>query len=658
MNTYRYFFILFALLSVVLPSQAQEVTERPEWAGVWIDRKNRPADFITITDYIDPSDIAGEAGRIQWRHIEPNPGEFDFSRIQEFLERARDNDYYYYFVLWTGHHSPEWIYNEGGVPKVYMREETWAGNDFHPYYVHENFRTLAKNMFAELAAYLAGLPKNLSERLAFIQPGFGATGDRQLYKGEPFESQYEINSDEYLDYMQDMTLALTGEFNKYPETENIRFLWNIDDFDGSDPSDLEGISDRLLGERLYSEWVRSNYETQLRKQQFTIAIGYMDPNEMNQDNRQRAAFYGYETGIPEFVRGEFNDSRWPFTDIAEVSLPWYYYWTAISSVDRGLDGWEIEWSGLQRAHEYGFLDALRFSTRHSFYKQPETSPHAFIALRDVLDYSDDERFPSSEYGAANRNNTSRINAILDAYSAYGAANDDTPAVQNRNGAQYFLNSKGLNDVMWNVIDRNYQRHMVQIDPNETSVGWWRVGSKDEPYGRFARAFENSTGRDTMYFQFVDGFIKSPPSSVDVKVIYYDEFEGSTWELRYDNGSGDMAVALSVTGEGEEVWKTETVTLSDAVFARNGARGADLVLVNTDDHDDKFHMIEITRTPDSMVASNEIMPTGWDNASAHFPGWLNDTYAPWIWSNAWGKWLYMPDEGMLANGNWFFVPRNF
>ncbi len=565
--------------------------ERPEWVGLWIDTVNQFQDRNkSITNYISSSDIAGEAGRVQWRNVEKSPNEFDFSQILDSLTVARDNDHYYYFVFWTGEFSPRWIYDHG-VPEVKMTTPAHWGNDTHPFYLDENYKTYVKRFLSEMARYLAELPADLRERLAFIQPGFGSTGDRQLYKGTPpVDPQYTISPEQYVEFMKEMTLAVAEEFNKYPETRDIMFLWNVDDYDGSNPAQLNGVGAQKRQEMLYAEWMHGNFNTNIRKQQFTIAIGYMANDEKTQDDEQRAAFYGLETGIPQFVRGEFTDRRFAHTDLAKVSREWYYYWTAISSVDRGLDAWEIEWEGLLR----GYMEAFQFSNRHSFYKQPETSPHAFIALRDVLDYSDDERFPSSEYGAANRNNTSRINAILDAYSAYGAANDDTPAVQNRNGAQYFLNSQGLNDVMWNVIDRNYQRHMVQIDPNETSVGWWRVGSKEDPYGRFARAFESSTGRNAMYFQFVDGFIDGPPASLEVKVIYYDEFEGSTWELHYDNGGEEMAVAMSVTGEGGGVWKTHTVTLTDAVLARNGPRGADLALVNTDDNDDKFHLVEVKR----------------------------------------------------------------
>jgi len=58
-----------------------------------------------------------------------------------------------------------------------------------------------------------------------------------------------------------------------------------------------------------------------------------------------------------------------------------------------------------------YLEAFKFSTRYSFFKKASTCPYAFIALRDVLDYSDKERFPENKYGPANRKNKDRGTAI-------------------------------------------------------------------------------------------------------------------------------------------------------------------------------------------------------------------------------------------------------
>ena len=53
-------------------------------------------------------------------------------------------------------------------------------------------------------------------------------------------------------------------------------------------------------------------------------------------------------------------------------------------------------------------------------------------------------------------------------------------------------------------------------------------------------------------------------------------------------------ALAVTGKGDQQWHHEVVTVEDAVLRHGGAKGADFALVNTDDQDDIFSLIEVQR----------------------------------------------------------------
>ncbi len=558
-------------------------SEPPSWAGLWFNLSNDPRDVRAMG-----VDFAGISGRQLWSNLEPQKGEYDFSSIKTNLEAAEETDSYWYFVLWTGPHSPEWLY-DNGVPLV----QTDARPYEFPYYLDEDYQNYIIALFDELAASIAGYRPELIERLAFVQPGFGSTGDRQLYKGTPDDPQYNISKEEYVDFMKEMTIAFTSAFERHESTSDVRFLWNIDDYDGSDPSQLEGRPEGKQGEMLYGAWMKENYNCQLRKQQFTIAIGYMTPNEMDQDNEQRDNFFGNTGrwgGNPEFVRGEFNDSRWADIPRAKLNQTLNYYWTSISSVDRGLDAWEIK-----ELHE-DYKEAYAFSHRYSFYKRAETSPVAFIALRDVLDYSDKSRFPENEYGQASRTNQARIDNILADYEDYGARNDDNETVKSYNQAQYLLNATGYNDCTWNVIARNYRRFITQIDANETSAGYWRVGiTQDQPYGRFARGFDVENGKNTMYFDVDDQFFlgnrMEEENNLKVKIIYYAEEEGS-WELQYHATDGTMKTALEVTNEVGQGWLSKEVELDDALLDNGGPRGADLVLQNTGGTNVKFHLTEV------------------------------------------------------------------
>jgi hypothetical protein len=161
--------------------------------------------------------------------------------------------------------------------------------------------------------------------------------------------------------------------------------------------------------------------------------------------------------------------------------------------------------------------------------------------------------------------------------------------------------RGFNDAGWQIFRGNYERFLHQIDPDETSAGWWRVGGEvtaSTPiYSRFARGFDHSHGKDALYFDIKDGFFSGKPLGgrypVTVRVVYYDKGSGR-WALEYDAVGDPKKTAYVVTKTDSGTWKDRTVTLSDAYFGNRGPRGADLALVNTDAEDDVFHMIEATR----------------------------------------------------------------
>jgi hypothetical protein len=56
----------------------------------------------------------------------------------------------------------------------------------------------------------------------------------------------------------------------------------------------------------------------------------------------------------------------------------------------------------------------------------------------------------------------------------------------------------------------------------------------------------------------------------------------------------MKTARTFTGQGGSQWRTETTQLTDAVLDHGGDRGCDFALVNTDDKDEQFSLIEFHR----------------------------------------------------------------
>ena len=552
--------------------------ERPLWAGFFTNCKNEKIDTERFPF------IKGAADRVKWADIETSPEVYDWSKMDSQIRNAVKGNYYYYFVLWTGPHSPEWIY-EQGVPKVAVKGG--KGKDFFPYYLDQNYINYFHRFIGKLADHIASLSEKERNVFAFIQPAFGSTGDRQLYKGTPIDQRFKINAQQYLEFCSRATKRFYEAFDKQ-ELKHIRFLFNVDN--ESNPKVLKGAKAAKAGELLYANWLRQNYSIELRKQQFTIAIGYQTNGEIVQDNELRPSFFGLNGNKPEFVRGEF--SKFGQSEIFLENPIWNYYWTAISTVDRGLDLWEVDYNTVKTGkYDEGFA----FASRYSYYKQPQTSQYAFIALRDVLDSADTVRFPEEKYGKAAQSNAERVNKIEAEFNKYGAKVGDLHAATSLSGSNYLYEAKAMNDVGFELIARNYSRFITQIDANESSVGLWRVGPTNQPYGRYARGFENSSGRKRMYFDLDDNFFSiDSKTNITLKIIYLDNGTGK-FSVRYDSSSDHDKTAVTITKANSGRWVSKSITIADGAFANKGPRNSDFSLVNEDNEDDVFHMIEIMKS---------------------------------------------------------------
>lgn len=429
-------FIIIAMLFSVCDVPA---IERPGWAGFFTGKTNEEIDTKRFPY------IKGFADRCQWGEMEPKPEVYDWTKMDVRIRNAVKGNYHYYFVLWTGPHSPQWIY-DNGVPKVVCSES--KGKSIFPYYLDKNYVSYFYRFIGKMAEHIASLPEAERNAIAFIQPAFGSTGDKQLYKGTPKDPQYEISARQYLEFCSGATVRFYEAFNR-PELKHIKFLFNVDD-EGEVNEQGKEKSDRKLGEQLYANWLHQNYTIDLRKQQFTIAIGYQANGEIHQDRVLRPTFYGLNGSNPEFVRGEF--SKFSEGGIFQENPIWNYYWTAISTVDRGLDMWEVTYDVVKTGK---YNEAFEFASRYSYYKQPGTSPNAFVALRDVLDSADTARFPEGTYGKANQNNDERVKKIESEFRKYGAKVEDLNAVTTLQGSNYLFESKAMNDVGFDLIARNY-----------------------------------------------------------------------------------------------------------------------------------------------------------------------------------------------------------
>jgi len=563
-----------------ISSDQLETFERPIWSGFYTTKNSEPINTKTFPF------IKGVADRIKWSDMEPQMGVYDWSKMDEKIQNAVKGKYYYYFVLWTGPHSPEWIYDYG-VPKVACKGGGSNAKAVFPYYLDKNYSNYFYQFIGKLAAHIASLPKADRDVFSFIQPAFGSTGDRQLYKGTPINPVYKISAQQYLGFCSGATVRFYEAFDR-PELKHIKFLFNVDD-EGETNELINSKNEQKLGEQLYANWLRKNYKIDLRKQQFTIAIGYQANDEIIQDSQLRPTFYGLNGKKPEFVRGEF--SKFAEGEIFKENKIWNYYWTAISTVDRGLDLWEIDYNVVKTGL---YNEGFEFSSKYSYYKKPQSSPYAFIAFRDVLDAADTARFNVSTYGESKQSNEERVLKIESEFKKQGAKVGDLNAATTLKGSNYLFEAKAMNDVGFGLIARNYSCFITQIDANKTSIGLWRVGPMNQPYGRYARSFENETNKNRMYFDLDDHFLsQKQKESVSFKIIYLDEGIGK-FSFRYDSESNPDKIAITITKTNSGKWVEKAIIITDGAFANKGPKNSDFSLVNEDKEDDIFHMIEITK----------------------------------------------------------------
>ena len=186
---------------------------------------------------------------------------------------------------------------------------------------------------------------------------------------------------------------------------------------------------------------------------------------------------------------------------------------------------------------------------------PNTAKGAFCALRRGLDASDTEAFPENIYGEALKSNTQRYIDIANAFSEYGANQGDPEKATG--GGMDNRKRQDYNDVGWKILIENYSRHITQIDPEETSIAWWQVDTTI--YGRFARGFDATNGKDSMFFDLDDRFFGNQSLSgkkeISIEVTYLDSDAGS-WKLLYDADGDSLKTAMEITNSGESEWKTK------------------------------------------------------------------------------------------------------
>ena len=538
--------------------------------------------------------LRGTACDAPWADVEKKPGVYDWSAMDQAIERAHRLKLSLYFSFEAGPKTPDWVYAKG-VPKVVTDNERHADKFPHyPYYLSPEYQTYYHRFLTEVAKHIRSYPEEKRGRIAFIQVKTGCTGDECAYKGEPLDPKYKLEKTgpAWRKFRLE-TFALHAKLFGPESGLNISLLLN-----DVVPETEDGRSD-------YAEvW---QWATTTLKDGFGIKNGALSRgHHLSGERLAISTFLPYlvaPTGFTLFRRSEM-DQTWT-RPWYQLNVPLNFYWGAINALNSGQSIWDVSKVAMQVSKEQGFDYSFYFFNKYAGQIYPATATDAFCALHKGLDAADTKAYPEALYGPASHKNLARMEKIVAAYAKYGAAVDDRNALTlgqvGQRGDQV-----GFNDVGWGIWPENYSRLLTQIDADATSIPRWRIGGPITPtspiYSRFGRGFEHASGKNALYFRLYDGFSADPsPKVMSLNVVWYDGQEGSTWKLDYDAGASTMKTALSVTGKGDKQWHHEVVTLRDAVFRQGGTKGADLALVNTDAQDDIFSLIEVHRGEPELPA---------------------------------------------------------
>ena len=591
--------LFFLLMIIKLHSQSLPIS----YYGIW-DRGEG------VIDYSDPKAdfVLGIETSARWDDIQPNgPNSWDFRDFQNSLNLAVANNKLIRFSINVGGDSPMWLFNNG-VPRVYVNSNAPKNDQYanrYPYYLDPEHKIFYFKMIERFALFLRNQPQEKFKHIAFVQVKTGATGDEEPYKGTAIDANYAISSSQWEQFRLDAFNQFKKCFNDVPDRKVVLIFNNVDPIKQPEAynyvmNDLDPLIGFGIKGGAYNRGHHLSDEQTFKEQwnPFLInpKISPLNPK-----------------GVKLFSASEMDQS-WTKGFFA-LNYEIGFYWSSLGGINTGVSCSNISVSAMQYAFANpGIIETFKMYNRYVQQVYPETATTAFSVFHEGLNAADKDKFPENIYGKATMSNTARYQRICDEpkYRNRGARMEDMAAVVLGQVGQR-ENQDFYNDAGWEICEGNIERFFSQIKPDDTSIGLFRVRgaitASSSKYDRFARSFENVTGKNRMYFKFdKEVFTNSIPKSLQFKIIWLDKTAGSTWAFTYRSAQG-IKEAKRVTGLGDNTWKEVTFTITNAIVDGKGVNGSDFTLENTDTVDDIFNGIEvgIERTTLS-VGSNTILPT--------------------------------------------------
>ncbi len=581
----------------MVPAASPVRANRTSFSGIWVQHDPGHLADVVRQDFIVGADIDAD-----WNALEIADGVWDWSAYDAQLDYAAAQGYFIETALQGGESTPHWLYNRTGgnksVPLVLVVPKDKPGHSktlrMFPYYLDATYRGLFLRAIQSLADHIAGLPERIRSRVVGVQVKYGDSGDDTPWHGTAKDTKWDIPPDVW---HNNFTLPLVRPICDIYTTDKLHPLWN----DGIDQ--LTYQTAQCPGSFIKAGMVTHGFQ-----------VNYEYDNYFNKGKICHTAGY--------HCRGE----SWPFSvegyfAYAPLQCTFaHLLWQLTFAVDMP----QLSVPPLVNKSYYPIYRDVYNRYANSIPREPVTRDAAaawagaILNLRDGLDSNDTARFPEAKYGPAQQGGKAgqaRMLAIANdpRYKMRGAVlKDAESASKEPMGSR---KRTAPNDVGWRIWRDNYGNGLLtQLNPSNTSVGWWHVGPSDQYHGRYARGLDVASGRTEMSFTLdrrlwgglpLSSSTATTTTMIKLVVVYFDgdghdhlRYGGNgagqpqadvrdkhkknkvSFEIAFDSQSG-CRTAKTVTGSGSGRWTTVEIDVADGRFGCGCAHGtADVVLTST------------------------------------------------------------------------------
>eukprot|EP01047_Picozoa_sp_COSAG01_P031287 COSAG01_NODE_2214_length_8156_cov_27.117910_3_plen_715_part_00 len=536
-----------------------------------------------------------------WNSIQPKPppAPYDWGDLPGAVERAHANGGRLIMLLWAGSiHSPDWIYDEG-VEKI---AENKDGGSV-PNYLSPKYQELVKAVHRDLAAFLRSMaPAN--KAFMALQPCLGDTGDDTPFHpkpswnvlDKPLEAKIRAN---WAQYYRNMSLFLQNDaFAPEIQAKQMVLLVNGED---SFPDDW--VNQNLPGS--FRKYGRLTHVFNENMERFSIAV-------------KSPARRVLHEGRPMRARGELSaETCWsshnskggkPVCDPPQKQA-WGFYAMANFVNTAKIDFWNVQTNAADGIfNDTKWAPVWRLLNRYAGARWARQARGGWIAFRDGLDAMDSERFakfgtladkppdarnpyPTLKRGTdQDKSNIALARAICKDHQARGCTIEDQDVLLDNQ-----RHAKGVNDVAFGNWRGDYGGFLRLLNPRDT-LGWWRLGSEQEMFGRYARGFAEPTNPDSAFQLALDrglwgGLPLTAPKKLAVRLLFFDRGNGH-FEMRYDGLANHPLTLMNVSKTNTNEWKEACAEVTDGRFGSRGPGGSDIWIRNADTEDDILGAIEI------------------------------------------------------------------